>query len=167
MRRVSIAFTLAMLLGGVGVVTMGAQGQGQSHGQGNQGQGGPPPVAEPPMSGIQWARGQAWPPGGGGGSPLLVSHGGPIMSTGAYVEPIFWGPGWSNPGDKISGIQSFYGGMGSSSYDATNSEYTQPGGAHVGMSVALGASHTDLSDAVKTAAARPRVSPRCAARLPT
>ena len=112
MKRLSIAFTLAVLLCGVGVATSGAQGQGQ--GQGNQGQGGPPPVAEPPMSGIQWARGQARP-GGGGGSPLLVYHGGPIMSTGAYVEPIFWGPRWSDSafvGDKIAGLQSFYGGMG-------------------------------------------------------
>ena len=101
MKRLSIAFTLAMGLCGVGVATSGAQ----SHGQGNQGQGGPPPVAEPPMAGIQWARGEAHP-AGGGGSPLLVYNGGPIMSTGAYVEPIFWGARWSDGafiGDKITG----------------------------------------------------------------
>ena len=91
MKRLSIAFALATLLCSVGVATSGDQGQGQ----GNQGLGGPPPVAEPPMSGIQWARGQARP-GGGGGSPQLVYHGGPIMASGAYVEPIFWGSRWSD-----------------------------------------------------------------------
>src|SRR4051812_19623820 len=115
MKRVSIAFALAAMLCAAGVATTGAQGQGR----GNQGLGGPPPVAEPPMSGIQWARGQARP-GGGGGSPLLVYNGGPIMSTGAYVEPIFWGASWNNAsfaGDKMTGIRSFYQGMNSSSYD--------------------------------------------------
>jgi hypothetical protein len=147
MQRLSIAFTLAILLCGAGVVTSGAQGQGQ----GNQGLGGPPPVAEPPMSGIQWARGEARP-GGGGGSPLLVYHSGPIMSTGAYVEPIFWGTRWSAPafaGDKVAGLQLFYNGMSGSSYEATDTEYTQTGGAHVGTTVTLGPSHVDLSAAAK------------------
>jgi hypothetical protein len=146
-KRLSIAFASAALLCGVGVATTGAQ----SRGQGNQGLGGPPPVAEPPMSGIQWARGPAGP-GGGGGSPLLVYHNGPIMTTGAYVEPIFWGPQWNKSsfaGDKMTGIQSFYEGMSTSSYEATNTEYTQTGGANVGTTVTLGPSHTDLSDAVK------------------
>ena len=146
MKRLSIAFALATLLCSVGVATSGDQGQGK----GNQGLGGPPPVAEPPMSGIQWARDQARP--GGGGSPLLVYHNGPIMSTGAYVEPIFWGPRWSDTsfaGDKITGLQSFYGGMGSSPYEATNTEYTQTGGAHVGTTISLGPSHVDLSVSAK------------------
>jgi len=152
MKRLSIAFALATLLCSVGVATSGDQGQGQEHGQGNQGLGGPPPVAEPPMSGIQWARGEARP-GGGGGSPLLVYHNGPIMSAGAYVEPIFWGPRWNDgtfAGDKVTGLELFYGGMGSSSYEATNTEYTQTGGAHVGTGVTLGNTHVDSSDAVKS-----------------
>ena len=119
MKRLAIAFTLAMLLCGAGVVTSGAQGQSQDHGQGNQGLGGPPPVAEPPMSGIQWARGAAGP--GGGGSPLLVYHNGPIMAAGAYVEPIFWGPRWNDnsfAADKMTGIHSFYEGLSTSAYEA-------------------------------------------------
>ena len=147
MKRLSIAVALAALVCAAGVATTEAQGQGQ----GNQGQGGPPPVAEPPMAGIQWARGAARP-GGGGGSPLLIYNGGPIMSTGAYVEPIFWGPRWNNAsfaGDKMTGLRSFYAGMSTSSYEATNTEYTQAGGAHVGTTVTLGLSHVDLSDAVK------------------
>src|SRR5678816_3624591 len=125
MKRLSIAFALATLLCSVGVVTSGDQGQGQEHGHGNQGLGGPPPVAEPPMSGIQWARGEARP-GGGGGSPLLY-HDGPIMSAGAYVEPIFWGPRWNDgtfAGDKISGPDIFYHGKGSTTYEATNTQHT-------------------------------------------
>jgi hypothetical protein len=150
MKRLAIAFALAMSLCGVGVVTGGAQGQGQNHGQGNQGQGGPPPVAEPPMGGIQWARGQAGP--SGGGSPQLVYHTGPVMTAGAYVEPIFWGPRWSDTSfaaDKKAGIQTFYEGMNQSPYEATNTEYTQTGDTHVGTTVTFGSSHVDLSDAVK------------------
>jgi hypothetical protein len=74
------------------------------------------------------------------------------MTSGAYVEPIFWGTSWSNSsfaGDKISGIQSFYGGMGGSTYDATNSEYTDSSGAHVGSGVTLGPSHVDTSAAAR------------------
>jgi hypothetical protein len=98
---------------------------------------------EPPDAKIQWARG-ARPGGGGGGSPLLVWHGGPVMTSGASVQPIFWGTSWNNPGDKITGIQSFYGGMGGTNYDGTNSEYTD-GSGHVGSGVTLGATHVDLS----------------------
>jgi hypothetical protein len=147
MKRVSIALMLALMASAAGVAMSASQDQGQ----GNQGQGGPPPVAEGPMAGIQWARGEARP-GGGGGSPLLTYHGGPIMATGAYVEPIFWGGQWGNAGfagDKITGLQSFYGGMGSSFYEATNTEYTQTGGAHVGTAVTLGPSHIDLSASAK------------------
>src|SRR4051812_5562911 len=77
------------------------------------------------MGGIHWARdvGQAHT----SGSPNLIYHGGPVMTQGAYVEPIFWGTSWGNAsfvGDKMTGLQTFYGGMGGSAYDATNSEYT-------------------------------------------
>jgi hypothetical protein len=149
MKRLAAGFTLAMLLCGVGVVTGGAQGQGQDHGQGNQGLGGPPPVAEPPMGGIQWAKGQAGP--GGGGSPLLVYHNGPIMATGAYVEPIFWGARWNDTSfvDKRNGLLAFYQGMNSSSYEATNTEYTQSDGAQVGTTITVGNSHVDLSASAK------------------
>jgi hypothetical protein len=148
MKRLSIAFVLATMVSAAGVATSGAQNQGQ----GNQGQGGPPPVAEPPMSGIQWARGEAPPNGGAATSPNLNYNGGPIMAAGAAVEPIFWGTKWSSAsfyGDKISGLQSFYSGMGGSTYEATNTEYTQTGGAHVGTAVVLGATYFDFSTAPK------------------
>jgi hypothetical protein len=103
---------------------------------------------EPSAAGVQWARGQA-KPGGGGGSPNLIYHGGPVMTTGAHVETIFWGTSWSNASfvaDKMSGLQTFYSGMGGSTYDATNAEYTDATG-NVGSAVTFGGAHVDLSAA--------------------
>ena len=103
----------------------------------------------PRAGGIHWAKGQA-PAARAQRSPNLLYHGGPVMTSGAYVEPIFWGPRWNDPAfvaDKITGIQSFYGGIGGSSYAATNTEYTQTGGSNVGTQVTLGSTHVDLSTA--------------------
>jgi hypothetical protein len=151
MKRLSIAFALAMICA-AGVAIRG-QGQGQDQDQDNlHGQ------PEPPDAKVHHARGEARP-GGGGGSPLLVYHGGPVMTTGAYVEPIYWGAKWSNSAfvaDKITGLESFYEGISTSTYEATNTEYTQTGGAHVGTSVTFFASHIDLSTAPKNGA---RTSP--------
>ncbi len=109
----------------------------------------PSPTHEPPMRGIHWARGQA-PAAKPNRSPNLQYHGGPVMSAGAYVEPIFWGARWNDPSfvsDKISGMQLFYSSVGGSSYEATNTEYTDASGSHVGTTVTLGAAHVDLSTA--------------------
>src|SRR5262249_41740502 len=90
-----------------------ACGQGTSEGVGTR-QDGLETREEPPRAGIHWARGQSpahRPPP----SPNLVYHGGPVMTSGAYVEPIFWGQSWGSPsfvGDKISGMQSFYSSIG-------------------------------------------------------
>lgn len=83
---------------------------------------------EPNMGGIVWERGHsgAAKPGGGGGSPDLTWHGGPIMPS-ATVSAIFWGTSWSNPGfvgDKITGLGSFYSGMSNSGYAGSSDEYT-------------------------------------------
>lgn len=99
---------------------------------------------EPPDARVHYIRGHA---GQAAAGPNLLPHTGPVMTAGAYVEPIFWGPGWSSPGDKITGIQSFYAGMGGTTYEATDTEYTDPSGVHVGTTVTLGASHTDSSTA--------------------
>jgi hypothetical protein len=106
----------------------------------------------PRAGGIHWAKGRA-PARAAAGSPNLTYHGGPVMTSGAYVEPIFWGARWANAafvGDKISGIKSFYGTIGSSPYEATNGEYTQAGGQHVGSVVSLGPTHVDLSNAPRS-----------------
>jgi len=109
-------------------------------------------VKEPPMAGIHWARGHA-KPHSGGGSPDLTYHGGPVLTAGAYVEPIFWGASWANSSfvaDKMNGLATFYSGFGNSSYEATNTEYTDTTGAHVGTAVTLGVQHIDLSAAPRS-----------------
>ena len=107
MKRLSIAFVFATMVSAAGVATSGAQDPQDDHGR-----------PEPPDAKVHHARGEARP-GGGGGSPLLTYHGGPVMTTGAYVEPIFWGAQWGNStfaGDKMTGLQSFYSGMSGSTY---------------------------------------------------
>jgi hypothetical protein len=88
-----------------------------------------------------------------GTSPNLLWHGGQIM-TSSVVRPIFWGSGWSNPGDKITGLDKFYGGVGASSYMNTNTEYTGTNG-QVGTGVTFGGHLMDTSGAPRKA---PRVS---------
>jgi len=101
------------------------------------------PGQEPPVAGIHWARGVAPP---ASGSPDLIYHGGPVMTQGAVVEAIFWGAQWADPsfvGDKMSGLQTFYGGLGGSTYEFTTTEYNDASG-HVGSAVTY-ATHLDLS----------------------
>jgi hypothetical protein len=98
----------------------------------------------PPMAGIHWARGEAPAHARTTSSPNLIYHGGPVLH-GTVVEPIFWG-NWSSPGDKITGLQSFYSGIGGSQYAGTNTEYADSNG-NVSSAVVLGATHLDPSAA--------------------
>jgi hypothetical protein len=64
-----------------------------------------------------------------GSSPQLLFHGGQIMATGATVTSIFWGSSWATyTGDKFSGLDSFYQGVGGTAYAGTNTEYTGTNG---------------------------------------
>ena len=141
MKRTLVIFAALSLAACEGVVDSTQEGNSQAN-----------IAAEPPMAGIHWSRDNAGAHSSGGGNPDLTYHGGAVMTAGAYVEPIFWGPSWTNAsfvGDKIRGIQSFYGGFGGSTYEATNTEYTDASGAHVGTGVTLGGSHIDTSAAAK------------------
>jgi hypothetical protein len=91
--------------------------------------------------------------GGHGGppSPNITYHGGPVMASGATVKAIFWGTGWSSPGDKISGLDTFYGGIGGSGYMHTNTEYTDGSGAHASASVSYAGHVIDGSNGPKSA----------------
>jgi len=103
----------------------------------------------PPARGIHWAKGRA-PAHVKNSSPDLLYHGGPVMTQGAYVEPILWGARWADASfvaDKMTGVHSFYAGFGGSNYEATTTEYTDSTGMHVGTQVALGVTHVDLSAA--------------------
>jgi hypothetical protein len=137
MKRLSIAFVFATMICAVGVATSGPQDRDRNDRDDDR--------SEPSDAKVHHARGEAGH--NAGGSPLLVYHGGPVMTTGAYVEPIFWGTSWDPAllGDKQTGLRTFYDGMGGSAYEATTTEYTQSGGGHVGTAVTLGPSHVDSS----------------------
>jgi hypothetical protein len=46
------------------------------------------------------------------------------MAGGAAVTPIFWGSSWSDTNDTVTGIDTFYSGVGGTAYADTNKEYT-------------------------------------------
>jgi hypothetical protein len=104
-----------------------------------------------PMSGLVHAKGltHSGKPGGGG-TPNLIYHGGPVITSGTVVRAIFWGTRWSDPAfvsDKISGMASFYSNVGKMAYMATNSEYTDSSGAHVSTAVGYQGSVVDNNPA--------------------
>jgi hypothetical protein len=116
---------------------------------------GPPPIHAGPMKGQVPPRGKAHRTT----SPNLVYHGGPVMSSGTAVTPIYWGTGWStDPQDKQGWLAKFYVGMSGSTYAGTNTEYTQTGGAHVATGISVGSGVKDLS-------ATPRRAPSTSAVL--
>jgi hypothetical protein len=60
----------------------------------------------------------------------MTLHGGGIL-TSASVTAIFWGAKWANAtftGDKMTGLDAFYGGLAGTSYAATSTEYTGSNG---------------------------------------
>jgi hypothetical protein len=84
----------------------------------------------------------------GGGAPTskssnLLFHNGQIL-TSTVVQSIFWGTTWNVPGDKISGLDTFYGGVGGSPYLNTTTEYTGTNG-RVGSVVKYNGSLVDYS----------------------
>ena len=87
---------------------------------------------EPPMAGVQWAKGHepdhGAKTGSANGSPNMTWHGGNIMFT-TETTSIFWGQNWNNlTGDKLSGLDAFYSGIGYSTYSDTSDEYTDANG---------------------------------------
>lgn len=87
--------------------------------------------------------------GGGGTGQNLVYHGGQIMND-AAVTAIYWGTNWANSsfaGDKITGLDSFYRGIGGSSYIGTNTEYNGSNG-FVGTGVSFGGDVKDTGSSL-------------------
>ena len=75
---------------------------------------------------------------GGGGSPLMTSHGGAILATNK-TQAIFWGTSWQGyTGDKVSGLETFFKGFGGSRYAGTNTEYGGTNGQVTAASTYLG-----------------------------
>jgi hypothetical protein len=83
-----------------------------------------PSINAGPQAGIVWTHGLTNAAGHARhtSSPNLIYHGGPVMTSTTEVYPIFWGTSFGS--DVISGIDSFYGGVGNTSYAKTNTEYT-------------------------------------------
>jgi hypothetical protein len=106
--------------------------------------------ANPPevqKNGIAYAKGHT---AGHGkpGSALLTYHNGGVMTSGATIKAIFWGSSWATySGDKITGIDTLYQGLGDSPYLNTTLEYTQSGGAPVSDAVTYQGSTKDFSSA--------------------
>jgi len=61
-------------------------------------------------------------------SANMTYHGGKVLPF-TSAEVIFWGPSWAtSPGDKITGMDSWYQGFGNSTYAAASNEYTGTNG---------------------------------------
>ena len=84
-----------------------------------------------PPAVVQWAQGHRPEFAKAGGArpvSLLLNHGGPVLVT-TVTKAIFWGTSWpSDSSDKISGINSFYIGVGGSAYAGTNTEFSGSNG---------------------------------------
>jgi hypothetical protein len=106
----------------------------------------PPALFAGGTNGIVFAHGAHGNPHKGS-AQQLVYHYGSVMTSGAEVKSIFWGSSWSaNAGDKITGLDSFYNGVGGSAYAGTNTEYTDPNG-HVTSGVTSNGHVVDTSAA--------------------
>ena len=145
-------------------LAFGQNGQGQngqggdSQGQNSQGdQGKPVPGAE-----VFWAKGQR--PARArtnNSSPNLLWFGGNIMPT-AQVQAIFWGPNWSsNPGDKITGLDTFYLGIGSSDYANTADEYCDSPSNCVTPTITYSGHFVDLTTAASGSQTSPILNEVC------
>jgi hypothetical protein len=68
--------------------------------------------------------------------PLMTFHNGTVL-TSNKTQGIFWGD-WSNPGDKITGLESFFNGWGGSGMAADSTEYSGTNGQVTTSSTYLG-----------------------------
>ncbi|GAC1658038.1 MAG: hypothetical protein NVS9B15_19510 [Acidobacteriaceae bacterium] len=101
--------------------------------------------SDPPKLGIHWARDfqpsyrlhEATKQGKTSGA-LMLNHGGKILPY-TKTEAIFWGTSWgSSAGDKITGMDTWYQGHGSSNYAATADEYSGSNGKVTSASTYMG-----------------------------
>ena len=129
----------------------------------------PPAFVGPvgPEGGIVFAHGQGEASHRHSNSPNLIYHGGPVMRSGAAATAIFWGASWAGyRGDKLTGIDSFYSGVGGTSYAGTNAEYTDSSGAHVGVTVSYAGHLVDTSSAPSHAPQTSTIAAEVAKMIP-
>ena len=120
---------------------------------------------EPPMAGVHWAKGQApQSNGASSNSPVLINHGGNIMQNVQPVKAIFWGLNWNSAiftGDKIAGIDTFYSGIGNTTYAHTCSEYSGSFGTVVGDSITYNGHIIDVTAAANGSRTGPILAEVC------
>ncbi len=109
--------------------------------------GGPPSIAAGPAFGFVPSQ-NANHSGGHGSRVLnLLWHNGPVMHT-TTIDPVFWGSSWNNSsfrGDKQSGLDTLYSGIGNTPYLHTNAEYTDASGNVNTAAVSKGSDSIDLT----------------------
>ena len=118
---------------------------------------GPPAIAAGPAGGFIPSRNANHGGGHGGRVTLLLAHGGPVMHA-TTIIPVYWGTSWSSPsfvGDKVSGLDALYQGIGGSDYLHSNAEYTDAVGSVSTTNVAQGG---DLTDTTAAASGAPSTS---------
>ena len=94
-------------------------------------------------------------PTGKASSPLLINHGGTVMTT-STVKAIFWGTKFNATtytGDVISGLDLFYGGVGGATYLNTNSEFSGTNGKVTNVST-YGSHVVDSGSSLRRAPSR-------------
>ena len=84
----------------------------------------------------------------------LQYHGGPVQHS-TTVIPIFWGSASAFGGDKVSGLDALYHGIGGTPYAHTNSEYTDGNGAVNTTAITNG---TNVFDTTATPSGSPSTS---------
>jgi hypothetical protein len=120
---------------------------------------------EPPMLGPHFVRGEtseavkaarhaaSLAPGVSVSSPDMIWHNGPILPATATAA-IFWGKKWAKSSfisDKVTGLDSWYAGFGSSSFAATSDEYTGGSSGQVGSQSTYQGHVIDTTSAPKSA----------------
>jgi hypothetical protein len=140
-----------------------------------QAEGGPSNVKSAEAFGIIWEHGNGNENGNAGGNSKgrpqrnvnLLYHGGPVQTGTTKVFPIYWGSSWGSPGDKISGLDSFYSGVSGSAYAGTNTEYTNGAGQHVSSSVSFNGDSVDTTAAPSGAPSTTQILQEVARRYPS
>ena len=103
-----------------------------------------PNKKEPPIFGPHWSR-EASHAHNARSNPDMTYHGGPILPS-ISVKAIFWGSSWpSYTGDVITGLDTFYKGVGGTSYAATVDEYADSNNNQVGSSISYSGHTVDGS----------------------
>jgi hypothetical protein len=85
--------------------------------------------------------------GGGSHYFALQWHNGPVMHA-TTVVPVYWGSSWGNQsfvGDKVTGLDTFYSGVGGTAYARTNGEYSDSSGSVNTTSIGKSGNKTDTS----------------------